>query len=397
MTDHYNPTSHESLETSGGKAADCFSSHTKVNLLNYDEKSLADWLTSLGEKSYRSRQIIQWVHQFGMTDFSAMTNLSLSLRQNLAKQAEITLPTVIKHWTSPDNCQKWLLRLHDGNCIEMVWIPEENRSTLCISSQVGCALNCSFCSTGHQGFNRNLSTAEIIGQLWIAVRSLSKQDGKHDRQISNVVLMGMGEPLLNFDAVLAAVNLMKNDYAYGLSKYRVTLSTSGVVPAMYEWAKRSDSALAVSLHAPTDELRDILVPINKKYPISELIAACQQHFENEPRRKIMIEYVMLAGINDSPAQAKQLAKILENLRCKVNLIPFNPFPQSLYHCSDEQTIKTFSSILQKAGLLVTIRKTRGEEIVAACGQLAGEVQDRTRRKERRLIPLRVEEHLRNIP
>jgi 23S rRNA (adenine2503-C2)-methyltransferase len=365
----------------------------QVNLLNYDEKGLADYLVSLGEKPFRSRQVIQWIHQFGITDFQAMTNLSLSLRQQLAEHACIDLPEVVLHQVSNDGCQKWLLRLAGGSCIETVLIPEEDRNTLCISSQIGCALNCSFCATGHQGFNRNLSTAEIIAQLWIAVRSLSQQNGKHDRKITNVVLMGMGEPLLNFDAVLAAVNLMQSDYAYSLSKYRVTLSTSGVVPAMYEWAKQSNIALAVSLHAANDELRDILVPINKKYPIKELMQACHQHFHDEPRRKIVIEYVMLDGINDSVKDAKQLITILSGLACKINLIPFNPFPQSLYRCSSRETIENFATRLKKAGFIVTTRKTRGDDIAAACGQLAGEVEDRTKRKQRRLIPLRVEKQL----
>lgn len=366
----------------------------KVNLFNYDEQRLSAFLTSIGEASYRGRQIIQWLHQFGVTDFSAMTNLSLALRQRLQSMAECVLPEVVKQQHAQDGCQKWLLRLHDGNCIETVLIPEDDRNTLCVSSQVGCSLNCSFCATGHQGFNRNLTTAEIIAQLWIAVRSLSKRAGKHDRQITNVVLMGMGEPLLNFDAVLAAVNIMQNDYAYGLSKYRITLSTSGVVPAMYEWAKVSNIALAISLHAPNDALRNVLVPINKKYPLDEVIAACKHYFRDEPRRKVTVEYVMLAGINDSPLHAKQLIKVLGDLPCKINLIPFNPFPQTLYRCSDAQTIAAFAMSLKKAGMLVTTRKTRGDDIAAACGQLAGEVQDRTQRKARRLIPLRVEQQLR---
>lgn len=377
----------------------------QVNLFNCDEQGLATYLESLGEKPYRSRQIIQWMHQFGVTDFQAMTNLSLALRQRLTELACMTLPQVVSHRQSTDGCQKWLLRLDGGSCIETVLIPEPERNTLCISSQIGCALNCSFCATGHQGFNRNLSTAEIIGQLWIAVHSLSQQQGqaydnrgqadyrKNSRKIINVVLMGMGEPLLNFDAVLAAVNLMQSDYAYNLSKYRLTLSTSGVVPEMYQWAKHSDISLAVSLHAANNSLRDILVPINKKYPIEELMQACRQYFIGQPRRKVVIEYVMLDGINDSAKDAKQLINVLSGLPCKINLIPFNPFPQSLYRCSIRPVIDNFALILKKAGFVVTIRKTRGEDIAAACGQLAGEVADRTKRKARRLIPLRVEKQL----
>lgn len=367
----------------------------KVNLLDYDQAGLGEFLTKLGEPSYRSQQIIQWLHQFGICDFSQMTNLSLSLRQRLSELAEVIVPEVVLHQKSVDGTQKWLLRLADGNCIETVLIPEDNRNTVCISSQVGCALNCSFCATGHQGFNRNLSTAEIISQLWIVVRALSRQNGKHDQQISNVVMMGMGEPLLNFEAVLAATNLMQSDYAYGLSKYRVTISTSGVVPAMLEFGNASRAALAISLHAPNDKLRDILVPINKKYPIKTLMAACREYFAKEPRRKVTMEYVMLAGINDSSQHAKQLIQILAGVPCKVNLIPFNPFPEALYQCSKDSVIDNFANLLQRAGLVVTRRKTRGQDIAAACGQLAGDIEDKTQRKQRRLIPLRVEKQLAN--
>lgn len=368
---------------------------SKINLLNYDEAGLRQLLEELGEKPYRARQLVQWIHQVGLTDFDQMTNLSKAFRQKLKDTAEVKVPELALHQHSDDGTEKWLLRLDGGNCIETVLIPEENRNTLCISSQIGCALNCSFCATGHQGFNRNLSTAEIIAQVWIAVRSLSKAEGKHDRQITNVVMMGMGEPLLNFDAVLAAMNLMQNDYAYGLSKYRVTLSTSGVVPEIYRLAEKSRVALAISLHAADDALRDVLVPINKKYPVKSLLEATKHYFKDEPRRKAVIEYVMLDGINDTPKHARQLIRALEGVPAKVNLIPFNPFPEAMYQCSSLEKIIAFQQKLQKAGVITTRRKTRGEDIDAACGQLAGKFDDRTKRKSRRLIPIRVEQSLRN--
>jgi 23S rRNA (adenine2503-C2)-methyltransferase len=370
---------------------------TKINLLDFDQARMGQWLTSIGEKSYRAQQLIQWIHQFGVTDFSLMSNLSKALREKLALHAEIKTPELVLEQTTTDGTSKFLLRLDSGNCIETVLIPEPNRATLCISSQVGCSLNCSFCATGHQGFNRNLSAAEIISQVWMVVRAISKQAGKHDHQLTNVVLMGMGEPLLNFDNVMAAINLMRDDFAYGLSKYRVTLSTSGVVPAIYDLAKVSDVALAISLHAPTNALRDVLVPINKKYPIDVLLQAGKDYFKKEPRRKVTIEYVMLSGVNDSLACAKELGKVLQGIPCKVNLIPFNPFSESNYVCSNMETILAFQSYLQKTGLLVMIRRTRGEGIDAACGQLAGQVQDRTQRKARRLIPLRIEKFGNNQP
>jgi len=283
-----------------------------------------------------------------------------------------------------DGTYKWLLRLADGNCIETVFIPEKTRGTLCISSQVGCILNCDFCSTGKQGFNRNLTTAEIISQLWIAVRKLSKQNGLHDHTVTNVVMMGMGEPLLNLDNVVPALHIMLNDFAYGLSKRRVTVSTAGVVPAMYQLRAATDVALAVSLHAPNDELRNEIVPLNKKYPLKELMAVCREYFKEDKRRSITMEYVMLAGVNDKPEHARQLIKLLDGIRVKMNLIPFNPFPMTDYQRSDMATIDRFKDILMQAGLNTTVRRTRGDDIDAACGQLVGQVKDRTRRNERYL-------------
>lgn len=356
----------------------------KTNLLGLDRKGMQDFFVSIGEKPYRADQIIKWIHFNGVTDFQLMSNISKDLRAKLTDIAEITLPQIIYEKAAEDDTYKWLLRLSDGNCIETVFIPEKTRGTLCISSQVGCILNCDFCSTGKQGFNRNLTTAEIMSQLWIAVRKLSKANGFHDHSVTNVVMMGMGEPLLNFDNVIPALNLMLDDFAYGLSKRRVTVSTAGVVPAMIELRKVSDVALAVSLHAPNDELRDKIVPLNKKYPLKELMAVCREYFKNDNRRSITMEYVMLKNVNDTPAHAKQLIKILNGVPAKMNLIPFNPFPHTDYERSDTHTILQFRDILMQAGLNTTIRRTRGDDIDAACGQLVGQVQDRTRRNERYL-------------
>lgn len=354
----------------------------KINLLNFERKALQTYFSQLGETSFRADQVMKWIHYYGITDFAQMTNLSKSLRQRLQNETTIEVPEIALEQLSKDGTCKWLLRLKDGNCIETVFIPEEGRGTLCVSSQVGCALNCTFCSTAQQGFNRNLTTAEIIGQVWVAVRRLSKQNGIHDRHITNVVMMGMGEPLLNFDNVVSAMNIMMDDFAYSLSKYRVTLSTSGVVPAMEKLSKVSDVALAVSLHAPNDALRDELVPLNKKYPLKELLAACKAYYGNDKKRKITMEYVMLAGINDSRAHADQLINILHGVPAKVNLIPFNPFPNTKYACSDQSTIDKFREKLMRAGLITITRKTRGQDIDAACGQLAGKVRDRTKRSAR---------------
>ncbi len=334
------------------------------------------FFVELGEKPFRATQLLQWIHQRGVDNFEAMTNLSKPLRARLAERCEIRGPDIAEVQKSTDGTCKWLLQLDDGNRIETVFIPEDDRGTLCVSSQVGCALECSFCSTARQGFNRNLSAAEIMGQLWVARRELGEE------RVTNVVLMGMGEPLLNFNNVVAATNLMLDDFAYGLSKRRVTLSTSGIVPALDRLAEVSDISLAVSLHAPDDELRNELVPINRKYPIRELLAACKRYVGRENRRKVTFEYVMLDGINDTPAHAKALIRLLSHVPSKVNLIPFNPFPGSGYRCSSPETIRRFSDILHAAGLIVTTRKTRGGDIDAACGQLVGRVNDRTRRHYR---------------
>lgn len=343
-----------------------------VNLLDFDRKSLAEYFSTQGEKTFRATQLFQWIHHFGITDFDQMSNLSKPLREKLANTTVMEFPEIVTEQLSKDGTRKWVLKLKDNNCIEMVFIPEDDRGTLCVSSQVGCALNCSFCSTGKQGFSRNLSTAEIISQVWIASRKES---------VTNIVMMGMGEPLLNFDNVVKAMDIMMDDFGYGLSKRRVTLSTSGIIPAMKALSEISDVSLAVSLHAPTDELRDILVPINKKYPLSELMAACKTFFEDEPRRKITFEYVMLENINDKKQHAEQLIRLLQDVPAKVNLIPFNPFPYTQYKRSSQSTIDNFRDILKRAGLITVTRKTRGEDIDAACGQLVGKVNDKTRRRE----------------
>jgi len=361
---------------------------TKVNLLDLDRKGLEAFFTSVGEKAFRASQLMQWIHQRGITDFDEMTDLSKALRERLKETAVVHIPETVIEQDSKDGTRKWLLRLDSGNSIEMVFIPEDDRGTLCISSQVGCALECSFCSTAQQGFNRNLSAAEIIGQLFLAKKTLeADMKDTSKRVVTNVVMMGMGEPLLNFDNVVKAMNLMMDDFGYGLSKRRVTLSTAGVVPAMDRLKDACDVALAVSLHATTDELRDELVPINKKYPIKELMAACERYLDRDGRRKITFEYVMLKGINDQPQDARQLIKLLKGVPCKVNLIPFNPFPESNYECSSRNAIDRFRDILQRGGLVTMTRKTRGEDIDAACGQLAGKVKDKTKRSQRKVIPI----------
>ena len=355
---------------------------SKVNLLNYDYEQLRELLVSWNEKPFRAQQLFQWIHQSGVTSFSLMTNLSKTLKEKLERLSFIALPEIVACQKSEDGTCKWLLKLDCGNCIETVFIPESNRGTLCISSQVGCALNCSFCSTAKQGFNRNLTIAEIIGQLWVAVRELSQQNGVHDKRVTNIVMMGMGEPLLNFDNVVSAMSIMMDDFAYGLSKRRVTLSTSGVLPELERLREVSPVALAVSLHAPNDELRNELVPINKKYPLAQLMDLCKRYFKDEPRRKVTFEYVMLKGVNDQPAHANQLVKLLKSVPSKVNLIPFNPFPLTQYERSSKQAIDAFREILMNNGINTITRKTRGDDIDAACGQLAGEVKDRTSRSSR---------------
>ena len=359
----------------------------KINLLGMDRASLEAYFVSLGEKPFRATQILQWIHQRGVANLDEMTNISKELRTRLAETTEIRCPEVVLEQASDDGTRKWLLRVDSGNCIEAVFIPEPGRGTLCVSSQVGCALDCSFCSTAQQGFNRNLSVAEIIGQVWVANHALGKTPGG-DRIITNVVMMGMGEPLLNFDNVVQAMNLMTEDFAYGLSKRRVTLSTAGVVPALDRLREVSDVSLAVSLHAPNDALRNELVPINKKYPIQELLASCKRYLEGKPHRRITFEYVMLNGVNDSPQLARELVRLLADVPSKINLIPFNPFPNTRYTRSSDAAIDVFRDILIKAGFTTITRRTRGDDIDAACGQLAGKVLDRSKRKLHR-IPISV--------
>ena len=350
-----------------------------VNLLNFNLEELTAFFAEIGEKPFRAKQVLRWMHQFGADDFAEMSDLAKSLREKLGQAAAIEPPRLMSEQVSADGTRKWLLDVGAGNGVETVFIPEDDRGTLCVSTQVGCALACSFCSTARQGFNRNLTVAEIIGQLWWANKALGR-DPKGERIISNVVLMGMGEPLANFDNVVAALDLMLDDHAYGLSRRRVTVSTSGVVPALDRLRERCPVALAVSLHAPNDRLRDMLVPINKKYPLAELMAACRRYLEHAPRDFITFEYVMLDGVNDTPAHARELIALVRDVPCKFNLIPFNPFPDSGYGRSAPDTVRRFGDLLMRAGLVVTTRKTRGDDIDAACGQLAGKVQDKTRRR-----------------
>ena len=355
----------------------------KTNLLDLDREAMVDWFVQMGERSFRASQVMKWIHQRGVTDFDQMTDLNKTLRAALANIAEIGLPEIVSEQRSSDGTYKWLLRLEGGNCIETVYIPETERGTLCISSQVGCALECSFCSTGYQGFNRNLSVAEIVGQIWLAHRVIGfRGDGRS--KITNIVLMGMGEPLLNFDKVVKSINVMLDDDAYGLSKRRVTLSTAGVIPALERLREVADVSLAVSLHAADDALRNVLVPLNKKYPIKALLDACEAYVAGSPRKKVTYEYVMLEGVNDSVKQAKQLAGLLQGRQAKVNLIPFNPFPEADYKRSSQSSIDRFRDILVAAGLVTITRKTRGDDIDGACGQLAGQIVDKTRRQQRRM-------------
>ncbi|MEO5353554.1 MAG: 23S rRNA (adenine(2503)-C(2))-methyltransferase RlmN [Magnetococcus sp. XQGC-1] len=358
-----------------------------INLLDLDPAQLVAYCGELGEKPFRAKQLQRWIHQFGASSFEEMTDLAKSLREKLATRAVIAAPEVISDHTSSDGTRKWLVDVGQGNAVETVFIPEENRGTLCISTQAGCAVNCRFCSTGKQGFNRNLSVSEIIGQLWMAEFELRKTKGvapgpKGERQITNVVMMGMGEPLLNFEPTVTALRLMLDDNAYGLSRRRVTVSTSGVVPMMDKLSQECPVALAVSLHASNDPLRDGLVPLNKKYPLAELMAACQRYLEFAPRDFITFEYCMLDGVNDTDEHARELIRLVRDVPCKFNLIPFNPFPESGLKRSQNPRIKAFAQILMNQGIVTTIRKTRGDDIDAACGQLAGEVKDRTRVQER---------------
>jgi 23S rRNA (adenine2503-C2)-methyltransferase len=349
-------------------------------LLDYDLPGLVAFCQAIGERPFRAQQILRWVHQSGVVDPQAMSNIAKGLRNTLSGLLKIPVFKVAYAHKALDGTQKWLLQLTDSNCIETVFIPEKSRGTLCLSSQVGCVLNCDFCATGKQGFNRNLSTAEIIGQLWFAVRALSKLNGSHDHTITNIVMMGMGEPLLNLANLIPALNVMLDANGYGLAKRRVTVSTAGVVPAIYDLTAQLDVSLAISLHAANDDLRDQLVPLNKKYPLAALITACKAYCAKHPRRKITMEYVMLKQINDSAADAKQLIKLLHGMPVKINLIPFNPFQYARYQSSPVAQIMAFQKILMSAGIYTSIRKTRGDDIAAACGQLVGQVNDRTQRQ-----------------
>jgi 23S rRNA (adenine2503-C2)-methyltransferase len=383
------------------------------NLLDLDLEGLTAWFAELGEKPFRARQVFHWIHQFGVADFAQMTDIAKSLREKLQQQAVVQAPAINYAHISTDGTRKWLFDVGPGggaahaedsggsgrdqawrNGVETVFIPEDDRGTLCVSSQVGCALECTFCSTGRQGFNRNLTVAEIVGQLWVAHHGLKAEPNRtvpnhgageiSDRPVTNVVMMGMGEPLANFENVVTALGIMLDDHAYGLSRRRVTVSTSGLVPAMDRLAERCPVALAVSLHAPNDALRDQIVPINRKYPLAELMAACRRYLVHAPRDFITFEYVMLAGVNEQPEHARQLIELTRDVPCKFNLIPFNPFPDSGYEKPRAEAMRIFRQILQDAGHVVTTRKTRGDDIDAACGQLAGKVADKSGRVMKRL-------------
>jgi 23S rRNA (adenine2503-C2)-methyltransferase len=349
----------------------------KLNLLNYDRAQMEAYFTQLGEKKFRAHQMMKWIYHHGVTDFEQMTDFGKALRAKMCESVHVLAPSAIQEQIAADGTTKWLVGLQAGNAIETVYIPEPSRGTLCVSSQVGCSLACTFCSTGAQGFNRNLNTAEIIGQVWLAAQRLKHQPG--NRRITNVVMMGMGEPLLNFENVVAAMNLMRDDFGFGLANKRVTLSTAGLVPMMDQLSAVCDVSLAVSLHAPNDTLRSELVPLNKKYPIAELLAACNRYVAKRPRSSVTFEYTMLKGVNDKPEHARELAKILRDVPSKLNLIPFNPFPGTRYERSEAVTIERFQTVLMHAGYVTTIRRTRGDDIDAACGQLVGQVNDRTRR------------------
>jgi 23S rRNA (adenine2503-C2)-methyltransferase len=366
-----------------------------VNLLDFDLHGLAAFCEQLGEKRFRATQLFRWIHQRGASDFSQMTDLAKSLRDKLAGQATVTPLTVASEQTASDGTIKWLFDVGGGDAVETVFIPEVGRGTLCISSQAGCAVGCRFCSTGHQGFSRNLTTAEIVAQLWYAEHQLrlrSKQR-EGERAITNVVMMGMGEPLQNYSALVPALKVMLDDHAYGLSRRRVTVSTSGVVPMMDKLRDDCPVALAVSLHAPNDVLRNDLVPLNRKYPLAELLDACHRYLDKAPRDFITFEYCMLDGVNDTAEHARELVALVQDrVSCKFNLIPFNPFPASGLTRSSNERVSAFAHILQDAGLVTTVRKTRGDDIAAACGQLAGEVQDRTHFKERILTRAPIKIH-----
>ena len=372
-----------------------------ANLLDFDLDGLGAFCEQLGEKRFRAAQLFQWIHQRGVTEFADMSDLAKSLRAKLVGAATVQPLKVLSEQASADGTIKWLFDVGGGNAVETVFIPEDDRATLCVSSQAGCAVGCRFCSTGHQGFSRNLSTGEIVAQLWHAEHALRKRGmaraASGERVISNVVMMGMGEPLQNYSALLPALRVMLSDHGYGLSRRRVTVSTSGVVPMIERLREDCPVALAVSLHAPNDALRGDLVPLNRKYPIAELLATCRRYLVKAPRDFITFEYCMLDGVNDSLAQAHELVALVRDspatrIACKFNLIPFNPFPESGLNCSPRERVLAFAEVLREAGIVTTVRKTRGDDIAAACGQLAGEVQDRTRAHERlarRAIPIRV--------
>lgn len=365
-----------------------------LNLLGMPRERLAGQFERWGERGFRATQLVKWMHQRGVTDFGAMTDLSKALRERLAAIATVRPPAIALERGSADGTVKWVLRLEDGNAIETVFIPEDDRGTLCVSTQVGCALDCTFCSTAQQGFNRNLSAHEIVGQLWLANSRLSIPDGR-SRAVTNVVFMGMGEPLANFDALVDAIDLMLDDHAYGLSKRRVTVSTSGLVPALDRLGAITDVALAVSLHAPNDDLRNRLVPINRKYPIRELLAACRRYIRDGAyHQRVTFEYVLLAGVNDQPEHARELIALLRDIPCKINLIPFNPFPGSPFVRPSMNAVHAFERMLGDAGFVTIIRRTRGDDIDAACGQLVGQVRDRSNRPARMIrlhaeLPMRL--------
>jgi 23S rRNA (adenine2503-C2)-methyltransferase len=358
-----------------------------TNLLGMSRTQVENFLQGLGEKPFRAVQLLKWIHQHGVADFDAMSNISKTLRERLKEVAEVRPPVIRDVFDAKDGCYKWIVTVESGSSVEMVYIPEAGRGTLCISSQAGCSLDCSFCATGKQGFNSDLTSAEIIGQLWLANRELGGfvPHGSGNRPVTNVVMMGMGEPLLNFDNVMRAIQLMMDDNAYGLSKRRVTISTSGVVPAMRKLCGLTDASLALSLHAPNDALRDQLVPINRRYPLQEVLAALKEYLDSLPDNRVAtIEYILLSGVNDHRQHARELAEILRDVPCKINLIPYNPVDGIDYTRSSNSAISNFRRMLIEAGYTVTIRTTRGDEIGAACGQLVGQVDDRTRRSARHL-------------
>lgn len=355
----------------------------KLNLLGLTQSQLEDFFESIGEKRFRAGQLMKWIHHFGVDDFDNITNFGKVLKEKLKERAEIRGPEIISQNISTDGTRKWVIKVDSGNLIETVYIPQNNRGTLCVSSQAGCGLDCSFCSTGKQGFHSNLTAAEVIGQVWIANKSFGTIPGKIDRAITNVVLMGMGEPLLNFDNVVAAMQIMMDDLGYGISKRKVTISTSGVVPMIAELAKHVDVSLAISLHAPNNELRNQLVPINKKYPLEKLLEASLSYISRLGEKRVLtIEYTLLKGVNDQAEHAEQMIALLKNVPCKINLIPFNPFPHSGYERPSNNAVRRFQDMLYNAGFNVTVRTTRGEDIDAACGQLVGQIKDRTRRSKR---------------